>query len=281
MRALLECIPCVLNQSVEVLRRLVKDQHRRTEILTAVLKRLSELPITDMTPPDMTFEIHKILKQMIGHDDLYDEIKHQNNQQALKLYPKMEKTVHSSKEPLLTAIKLAIAGNIIDYGPNHKFDVEQTIEKVLKQELKSNHLDEFKRKLSAARKVLYIGDNAGEIVFDKLLIDQISKGTEVVFAVKSAPALNDITINDAKEVGMQEIAKVIESGSVIAGTIYEKTTAEFKKSFKEADLVIAKGQGNFETLKPTPKVFYLLMVKCEHLARASGMLKGDIILWSK
>ncbi|MBU0573454.1 MAG: DUF89 family protein [Candidatus Margulisbacteria bacterium] len=283
MKAFLECVPCVLNQVVEVIQRQALSLDRKESILKSVMAELQKQPISKLSPPELTQQAHKILHKFIAKEDFYKEIKEQTNREALELFPRLEKIVKNAKDPLLTSMKLAIAGNVIDYGPAHRMDVMQTIDRVLKAELKSDHYKKFIKSLRNAKKVLYVADNAGEIVFDKLLIQQLlDRGIAVVVAVKSKPILNDVTMPDAKAAGLDQMGvNIIKSGSETAGTMFEDTASEFKKIFNEADLVIAKGQGNFETLKRDPGVFFLLMVKCPHLALASGLKAGDMVLWNK
>ncbi|MBU0769546.1 MAG: DUF89 family protein, partial [Proteobacteria bacterium] len=251
MKAFLECVPCVLNQVVEVINREVPTLDKREKILKTVLAQFQKLPLTKMTPPELTQQAHNILRELVGKEDLYKDIKEQTNKEALELFPKLELIVKKAKDPLITSMKLAIAGNVIDYGPTHRMDVMETIVRVLKTELKSDHYDEFSRRLLKTKSILYVLDNAGEALFDKLLIKQfIDKGIEVVLAVKSRPILNDVTLEDAKSAGLDKMkVKLIESGSETAGTEFKDTTKEFRKAYAGADLVIAKGQGNFETLK--------------------------------
>jgi len=174
---------------------------------------------------------------------------------------------------------LSIAGNIIDYGALASFDVESKIQEALKMDFAINHYDELVNSLGKAKRILYIGDNSGEIVFDKLLIEQLPKNIKVTYVVRSEPTLNDVLVEDARLVKMDEVADVIQSGSSCAGTILEKTTQEFKEALNSSDFVIAKGQGNYETIERFKKqVFILLTAKCPHIARKLEIKKGDIIV---
>ncbi|MFH1683662.1 MAG: ARMT1-like domain-containing protein, partial [Candidatus Margulisiibacteriota bacterium] len=201
------------------------------------------------------------------------------NREALELYPYLKKVVKKAKDPLLMAIRLAIAGNIIDYGALAEFDIRKTVKEVLKKKFAVSDYKRFKKDLKKAKLLLYVGDNAGEIVFDKVLIEELIKHVEIVFAVKSKPVLNDVLMADAKMVGMDKVVRVIPSGSDHAGTTVSKGTKEFKKLYRKADIVIAKGQGNFETMdQERQNIYFLLKTKCPCLARAFGLRAGDIIL---
>jgi uncharacterized protein with ATP-grasp and redox domains len=281
MKILYQCVPCVLRQAIDILEKKVKDKKKRDRILSAILKRISRRDVFSMTPPELTTKIHKILKKKTGIVDLYKEEKKKTNLLALKIYPRAKKMVRDSADPLGTAIKLAIAGNIIDYGPNQSFDIAETIERVLSLELDKNNYQDFRKRLFSAKRILYIADNAGEIVFDKLLLEILPKEIEKIVAVKSAPILNDVTIKDADFISLSKIAKVIESGSETPGTSLEDTNKEFKTYFKTSDFIISKGQGNLETLPASPKIFFLLLIKCYHLAVKKNFEMGQIVLWRK
>jgi uncharacterized protein with ATP-grasp and redox domains len=247
MKILYQCVPCVLRQAIDILEKKARNKNRRDSIFLAILKRVSRRDIFSMTPPELTTKIHEILKRKTGIEDLYEDEKKKTNLLALKIYPRAKKIISRSADPLATAVKLAIAGNVIDYGPNQSFDVAETIERVLSMELDERNYHDFRRKLFSAKRILYVADNAGEIVFDKLLLETFPKEVEKIVAVKSAPILNDVTKKDAEFISLSKTAKVIESGSKTPGTSLEDTTKEFNEYFRTSDFVISKGQGNLET----------------------------------
>lgn len=273
MKAFLECVPCVINQITKILNKRIKSVKKREEILKDILFQLSMIPITSITPPEINHEAYNILRKHLGNIDFFLEEKQESNKEAKKLVPKKTKDLGH-------ALLYSIAGNIIDYGPTHCFDIKKTIKSVLKKKLSPKHLKNLKAKLKKAKTLLYICDNAGEIVFDKLLIDYVVSTFDlnVTVAVKSKPVLNDALLADAE---FSEIENVIESGSVLAGTNLNAVSREFKRKYQESDIIIAKGQGNFETLPHDKKIFFLLMVKCFHLAKATGLKYGEVVLWSK
>ncbi len=287
MKAFPECIPCVLRQAIQVIDMLKLGKLKRQQILSAVMDELEGIDVLKYTPPGITNVVHDKLKELTGVKDLYKSVKKKYNKFALKLYPKLKKVIAESSDPLNTAVRLAIAGNVIDYGASSSFDLETAIEDVLVANFAVDHFDRFKKVLRKSKEILYVGDNAGEIVFDKLLVEELAKvapacpsGRRVTFAVKSSPILNDALIGDAKEVNMLKVAHAIESGSRDAGTTISEGTGEFKKIYKKADLILAKGQGNLETFGGRKEIFYLLMVKCPYLARPLHLKKNDIILAS-
>lgn len=281
MKAFLECISCIIRQTIEILYRVVKSEKKRQKILAAVIKKLSKVDIHQMNPPEATKLAHDEIQRLTSIKDLYKEPKRLNNLEALELYPYLKRLVKSSNDPLLMAIRLAIAGNIIDYGALAEFNIRQTIKDVLKKKFAISDYRRFKKDLKKAKLLLYVGDNAGEIVFDRVLIEELIKQIEVVFAVKSNPVLNDVLMADAKMVGMDKVVRVIPSGSDHAGTTVSKGTKEFKRLFRQADVIIAKGQGNWETMdEEKGNIYFLLKMKCPCLAKASGFQKDDIILKS-
>jgi len=254
----------------------------KEKIIRAALRKASEIPF-DKSPPHMGKEIHRIIKDLLGDIDPYRDLKNLYNKKALDLYPRMKEIVSSADDPLKTAARLAIAGNIIDFGvsvTNNHFRLMEVIDDTLKRPFAVDQYQEFKLDMRNAKKILYAGDNAGEIVFDRILIEEIPEFKQkVIYAVKGSPVLNDVTIEDARDTGLAEIVKVIENGSDAPGTILEECSDQFLNAYNEADIVIGKGQGNYETLSEfCEKCYYLLKVKCPVLARDLKVGVGDIVL---
>jgi uncharacterized protein with ATP-grasp and redox domains len=282
MKIFLHCLPCFARQAVESAEMATDDPEMKERIIRAALRKASEIPF-DKSPPHMGKEIHKIIKDFLGDIDPYKDLKNLYNKEALDLYPRMKEIVASSDEPLETAARLAIAGNIIDFGvsvtDNH-FRLMDIIEDTLKRPFAVDQYQEFKLDVRNAEKILYAGDNAGEIVFDRILIEEIPEFKQkVIYAVKGSAVLNDVTIDDARDTGVAEIVDVIENGSNAPGTILEDCSEQFLNTYNEADIVIGKGQGNYETLSEfCEKCYYLLKVKCPVLARDLKVGVGDIVL---
>jgi len=186
-----------------------------------------------------------------------------------------------SAEPMGTAVRLAIAGNIIDFGVNSDLEesqVSKTVAESLESELDEVALKEFEKAVSRAKNILYIGDNAGEIIFDRLLIEQMPT-QKIAFVVRGSPVLNDVTMEDAVITGMTDVVEVIDNGSDAPGTILDSCSKEFRDRFDRAELIIAKGQGNYETLSDIEKdIFFMLKAKCTVAAKNLGCNIGDMIL---
>jgi len=278
MRVQLDCFPCFLRQSIIALRLGTKDESLRETILKSTLDYIQN---TDMSKPPAytTTFIHKKIRQMLGIDP-FKEIKSEYNQIVLRLYPSLKTTIEKSLDPLWTSTRLAIAGNVIDFGIFTSVDIEGTIRKALNNQLAVDDYSSFKNAISIADKILYLTDNAGEIVFDRLLIETlIQLGKEIKAVVKGSPVINDSTMEDAEESGIIGVCDVIDNGSEAVGTILKWTSSAFQKVFNDAQLVISKGQGNFETLIGTEKkIFFLFQSKCNVVSKELGLSTGSMLL---
>ena len=234
--------------------------------------------------------IHRLVKKETGKDDPYVKIKEESNRLVLKHYNKLKRMVWTSSDRLLKAVELAIAGNIIDYGVKNSVDVAQELKKILSEEDRTIRKEKktffdypgFKRALKSAGTILYLADNVGETVFDRILIEEIKrvdKSKKVTYAVKESPIINDALLEDAYRCGIDKVADVISSGSDAPGTILSLCSKKFLKIYRKADMVISKGQGNFEVLSEEKRpIFFLFMAKCPIVARDVGCNVGDIIL---
>jgi hypothetical protein len=231
--------------------------------------------------PEIQREILHKLHTLNGVADPYFEEKQQSNRIAFMLYGEWKPKVLVSANPFNLALRLAIAGNIMDYGANQVFDVRKTITKTLHTDFAIDHSAALKQSIAKAKSILYLGDNAGEIVFDKLFIETI-KHPNVIFAVKDAPVLNDVTVEDAKATGMNEVAEIISNGYDAGSTLLKKCSSEFLDVYHSADLIISKGQGNLEGLidERDPRIFFLFMVKCEVIAERTGVPKGSLVVYN-
>jgi uncharacterized protein with ATP-grasp and redox domains len=228
--------------------------------------------------------IHRYVKEVSNNSDPYKEVKEKFNNAAKLLCDELqlEKFIESSEDPFGTAVRIAIAGNIIDFGVTSSIDenkVKETVEACLEADIKGNASRELMEAVYKAKKILYLGDNAGEIVFDKLLIKRLPC-EKITFVVKGEPIINDATMEDAEKVGMTELVNVIDNGADIPGTILRYCSLEFREKFEEADLIISKGQGNYETLSEisNKKIFFLLKAKCPVIAEDLQCQVGDIVL---
>jgi len=231
----------------------------------------------DATPSDFGREVYRIVSAVTGIKDPFREIKTQHTQQALQLYPKLKELILSSEDPLLTAIRISIAGNVIDFGTNAKFDMEKDLDSILDMDIAVNHYQAFCKALDEANNILFIGDNAGETVFDRLLIEELGK--PVIYAVRERPIINDAIFKDAVEAGIDEVAEIFSSGCDAPGCILSMCSDEFLELYNSAELIISKGQGNYEGLSDeTRPIFFLLKAKCFVVAGDIGVPLGSILL---
>ena len=233
----------------------------------------------DFSIPMLSRELHFLLKQHSNNPDPYKEEKKQSNDLVLGMYPELKDILFQSDNYFNTALRLAIAGNIIDFGISNTFDLHSTIDKVLNSDFAIDDSIQLKQALSEAKTVLYLGDNCGEIVFDKLFIETIMH-PNLIYAVRGVPVINDVTSEDAKYVEMDLVADVISNGYDAPSTLLEHCSTEFLEVFNRADVIISKGQGNLEGLlgKTQKEVYFLLMVKCEVIADVLGVKKGDFVV---
>ncbi len=280
MRTYFDCIPCFVRQVLDSVRMTTDDEQIQEKVLREALYLGSKMDLSQ-SPPAMAQKIHRFIREITGVKDPYLEVKNRFNKLALQMYPELKQQVETSADPLETAVRLAIAGNIIDFGVNsvvEQSQVERTITESLTEPLDMEAMEEFREATSQAEDILYLGDNTGEIVFDRLLIEQLPY-EKITFAVKGGPILNDATIEDAQIVGLTDIVNVIDNGSDAPGTILENCSEAFRRRFDKSDLIIAKGQGNYETLSNIDKnIFFMLQPKCVVLARHLGCEIGSLVL---
>ena len=229
------------------------------------------------TPPEMGMLIYKAIYQTADIDDPFKEIKQQCTAQLMSRYAEFKEQIVDSKDPLYTALKFSCLGNAIDFGANPDFDITKDLEDIFNKEFDICEYDKFTSVLKTASNILFIADNAGETVFDRLLIEQLGKPVE--YAVRSKPIINDATIEDALSSGIDKVAHVMSSGCDAPGTILELCSEEFKRIFNAADMIISKGQGNYETLSDQKRsIFFLLKIKCPVIARDIDIACGSIVL---
>ena len=219
------------------------------------------------------------LRDAASDADPYREIKHHSNVAMLERADELRDELARASDPFAMAMRLAIAGNVIDFGAQHLFDPATTIQRVLTADLAIDHTEQLRKDLACAQSVLYIGDNAGEIVLDELFLETMAH-PDVTFVVRAGSVINDATLADAQLVGIPAHARVITTGDDSPGVIPKRSSAEFREIFDRADVVISKGQGNLEGLWDAPRdVYFLLTVKCERIARHLEVAVGDFVVW--
>ena len=283
MRTYHDCIPCFARQAIDSARLVTGDRELQEKILRKVLAYISKMDLLQ-PPPFMARKIHKIIRKETGVKEPYAKIKKQSNRFALSLYPELKEMVRSSKNPFETAVRLAIAGNIIDFGVHSakteldEKQVHDSITDALKSDVDEKVIQKLFNEIQRANSILYVADNAGEIVFDRVLLEEMPLD-KITVAVKGYPIINDATLSDAKEAGLMNIVKVIENGSDAPGTILDLCSKKFRRVFNTAGLVISKGQGNYETLSSSSKnIFFLFKAKCPVIANHLKVEIGSMVI---
>lgn len=265
-----------MNQALKAGKLATSDEKTIKHLLDITGDNIKKIPMT-ATPAENGLHIYKSIREITGINDPYKSIKNQSISEAKELYPSLKEKIEKSSNPLLTAIRVAIAGNVIDFGVSNDFNLKKDLERILYQDFAILDIEKFENQLKKAKNILYLGDNAGESVFDKLLIETINLPT--TYAVREVPVINDVVIEDAINSDLDKVAKIISSGSPAPGTILELCSPEFMKIYNSADIIISKGQGNYEGLSDAKRsIFFLLKAKCPVIARDLNVKLNDIIL---
>ena len=279
MKTFFDCIPCLIRQALNCVRLVTDDERIHEKILREVLQATGRMDL-DRPPAAMSQVVHRRIRELCGHEDPYRESKDRFNRMGLDLLTTFQRRVEDASDPWETAVRLAIAGNIMDLGAKSGLD-ESEIQVSIAQSLYEpfdGDIAEFVAAIAAARNILYLTDNAGEIVFDRLLIEQMPL-EKVTVAVRGAPVINDATLHDAEIAGLAGLVHVMDNGSDAPGTLLDDCSTAFRRHFEKADLIIAKGQGNFETLCGSARpIYFLLRVKCSVIARDIGCPVGRMLL---
>jgi len=279
MKTYLDCLPCLLRHALDSSRLVTAADELAARVMDRVLVELREMDPA-APPPAMGQRIHRIIREELGHPDPYRDQKERFTRWALQQLPSLEARVRGSTDPLLAAARIAIVGNLIDFGPVGEIQesaLEQAVQDALDAPLFGDD-DVFRREVATAGSILYLADNAGEIVFDRLLVEQLP-APEITVAVRGSPVLNDATLDDARAAGFSDRVRLIDNGSDAPATILDQCSDAFRQAFLEADVVIAKGQGNYESLSDARRpVFFLLKAKCHVVAEDLGCEVGALVL---
>lgn len=277
MKISFDCIPCTINSFLKLLNQNILPKDKHEEAVKKLLSALSEESF-HQSPASLGRKVHRIIREITGNPDPYRAIKDKSNVMMLEHEGRLREKIFESDDPLSTALRLAIAGNVIDYGPQDRLDIWETIERILNSDLARDDSAELFNEIRSAKQILYVGDNCGEIVMDRLFIETINH-ENLFFAVRESPVINDATKEDALDVGIDRFAKIITTGDNAPGAIWEDSSEEFRKVLLESDVVISKGQGNFEGLSDVNHpIYFLLVAKCDLVAKELGVKKGDFVV---
>jgi len=276
MRIYLDCYPCFLRQALEAVRLAGGDESIQATVISQVLGLLGTMP-SGQTPPYIGAQVHRLVRRLTDCSDPYRHAKAKSTRQALSVWPHLRGLVRKASDPFDAALRLSIAGNIIDHGVGLRYDLQGTIDRSLSQPIAVDEGSALRSALRDAEGILFLADNAGETVFDRLLIEVLDR--PVLYAVKGGPVLNDATEEDARAAGVDSVATIISTGSDAPGTLIQECSLAFRDVFNRASVVLAKGQANYETLSDAGEhVFLLLQAKCPVIARDVGAPVGSMIV---
>jgi len=284
MRLDAECYPCMMSQALRAACLSGLEGEDLRDVMRKTAAFLREVDPSSSPPAAAAF-IYDRIKQLSGAEDPYRELKRESNAMALALLPRLREEAKNSPDPLSYALKAAVAGNIMDFGAvAAPADLEENLRGVLENEPFIDHTEQLRKDLEAASSALLVCDNAGEIALDRLLCEVLSSlypGLGLTAAVRGGPAINDATLEDARQAGLDRVCPVITTGLAMAGVELERCSPRFREAFHVADVILAKGQGNFETLDERDEnIYFLFQVKCDCVSKALGAEKGEAVIWS-
>jgi uncharacterized protein with ATP-grasp and redox domains len=275
------CVECIINQSKRVADAIHADEKLTKEIVKAVEEMAPGFSFKQ-SPPEVAAAVYEKMSQIAGKTDLYDEVKRLSTDKAHEFIPHLEEKIRTSKEPLLTATKVAVAGNVIDLAAEYAFDLNEELDKIFHTSFAVNDFRELQTRLSQASTLLYIADNAGEHIFDKIYIKTILSlfpEIDIYYMTRGNAIINDVTYEEAKEAGFDEVCHLVNSGVNTPGFVYDRANDAAHRLFDSADLILTQGMGNYECLNDNGRknLFFLLKVKCNVVANSLGKEVGDII----
>ncbi|NLO00756.1 MAG: DUF89 family protein [Bacteroidales bacterium] len=275
-----DCEKCLRLQAEKMLKKHHISNNESKNIIGRFNKYLKEQKNNNILTPEAACYLHRLIKREANTIDLYQKEKEQYNKLMLNLEKDIREVINRSEDPFESALRYALAGNIIDFGPSESFDVMETLSTAASKIPVIDHSGLLYKELQNASTVLYLGDNAGEIVLDKIFISVINH-PNLWFATRGAPVINDVTTEDAEKTGLTKYARVISNGYDAPSTLLQHCSPEFKTLFNKADIIISKGQGNLEGLlnNKNKKIFYLLMVKCNVIGELIGVDKKNSVVF--
>jgi uncharacterized protein with ATP-grasp and redox domains len=275
------CVECIINQSRRVAEAINADETLSQKITSTAISMSKDFSFTQ-NPPEVATPLYEKMAELAGKKDLYDEVKRLSTLKALSFVPHLENEIKNSSLPLFTATKVAVAGNVIDLAAEVEFDLHEELDKIFHTDFAVNDFALLQEKLSHASTLLYIADNAGEHIFDKIYIQTITAlfpKLEITYMTRGTAIINDVTFEEAQEAGFEEICHLVSSGVNTPGFVYNRANKASQELFDCADVIITKGMGNYECLSDYGRkdLFFLLKVKCNVVARSLGKELGDII----
>lgn len=276
MKIELDCLPCFLNQILRASRMVTNDRGTQEKILRDAINLISKYE-SYRYAPEVGRAMHFLVKESTGIKDPYQNLKQKHLKMALEYYPDLKRCLFQKSDRLYWVLKIAAVGNVFDAALNSEIKDSDYLKEELSKDFKICDIERFRMLLKSAKTMLIIGDNAGETVFDKVLIEEMPD-LEITYAVRSNPIINDATIEDARQAGLNQQVRLISTGCDAPGVIPNECNHEFLKVYTEADIVISKGQGNYETLSEEKReIFFLLKAKCPVIANRLRVSPGDYV----
>jgi len=272
-------MPCLVRQGLNAMRLCGVGDERIFPTMKQIFRCAMEFE-PSLSPPEMAMAVHRIVRRECGAADPYLAMKKQAIAEVRRYEGRIREKILASKNPFRTAVRFALVGNVLDFAV---FDwnpaqLAGQLESALHKPVDESALDRLEAAVKKADRILYLGDNAGESVFDKLLIEQFG-AKPVIYGVRGAPTINDVTESDAVASGLAEVATLLSNGSDAPGTLLGQVSETFRKEFDSADLIVAKGQGNYESLSESERpVFFLTQIKCPVIARDLNAEIGDWVI---
>ncbi len=275
------CVGCIINQSVKVSDAINATNSLRDNLVSTVEDMSRSFSFSN-NPPEIAADVYEKMSLIANKTDLYDEVKALSTTKALSFVPHLKQKLLDTNDKLLTATKIAVAGNVIDLAAEVEFDLADELEKIFYTDFTHNDFEELQKSLELAKNVVILGDNVGEHIFDYMFVEVLKElypSVTYSYFVRGTPIINDVTIVEAKNAGFDKLCNLIDSGVNTPGFAYSRATNEAKELFDSADLVISKGMGNYECLSPShrEKICFLLKVKCGVVASSLGKEIGDIV----
>lgn len=275
------CFPCLINQVIKVAQ--ICDVQDKEGLYKKVFKWLSQMDF-ELSNPEIMGAVFAMVKDNVYNDDPYQKIRNDYNQLFMSMEKDFEDKIYSSQNPFLEAIKYAIVGNIIDFSPMHtksSQDILKMFETINQLTLTINHTEDLKKDILSSKSLVYLGDNCGEICLDKILIKiikDINPALDIYFITRGKPVINDSIESDAYDVGINQYATILNNGDDSLGTILHRTSLAFQDIYEQADVVIAKGQANYESLSDEKKnIYFLFMVKCDVISEYIGVKEKSLV----
>ncbi len=276
MNIQLECFPCLFNQTLESAQLASDDREIIREIIDTYAEMVPEIDENSKTL-EVVIDMHDFIEKKTGVSDPYADYKRKNIETSRSLLPEFKKIISQAEDPLFTALLVSALGNSIDAGVGLEVDIKSKLGEISKGRFVRSDYGLFKKKLKKAANILILADNAGEAVFDELLLEELQEIVDIVYAVRDRPAINDITMKEVDMLNIDNYSRVISSGSPTSGTMLDYTSEEFQDYYRKADLRLAKGMGNLEGLyEEDEEIFHLLKAKCGPVSDLIGIDEGEL-----